>query len=98
MCKKNFKEVRKHTLHPESIVMENPLFSPDLVWPTAGASRAHGSTAKSSDWVIPESSATAIYIPPPHEEPDDEGCDKLLPSHMTHRSHVTSGQRHALLT
>ena len=78
--------------------MENPLFIPELVWPTAGASEAHGSTVKSSDWVIPESSATPLYIPPPREEVDDEGCDELLPSHMTHSSHVPSGQRRALLT
>jgi len=79
--------------------MENPLFIPELVWPTAGASGAHGTMTKSSDWIIPEStSATPLYIPPPHEEVDDEGCDELLPSHMTHRSHVSSGQRHALLT
>ena len=78
--------------------MENPLFIPDLVWPAAGQSRAHGSTVKSSDWVIPKSSATPIYIPPPHEEADDEGCDELLPGHMTQRSHVPSGQRRALLT
>jgi hypothetical protein len=68
------------------------------VWPNASASGSHGSTAKSSDWVIPESSATHLYIPPPHEEVNDEGCDELLPGHMTHRSHVPSGQRHALLT
>jgi hypothetical protein len=78
--------------------MENPLFIPELVWPSAGASGSHGSTVKSSDWVIPDSSATHLYISPPHEEVDDEGCDELLPSHMTHRSHVPSGQRHALLT
>ena len=79
--------------------MENPFFIPELVWPTTGASGAHGTMTKSSDWIIPESSsATPLYIPPPHEEVDDEGCDELLPSHMTHRSHVTCGQRHALLT
>jgi hypothetical protein len=78
--------------------MENLLFIPELVWSSAGASRSHGSTVKSSDWVIPESSATHLYIPPPHEEVDDEGCDELLPGHMTHRSHVPSGQRHAQLT
>ena len=39
-----------------------------------------------------------FYIHPPREEVDDEGCDELLPSYMTHRSHVTCGQRHALLT
>jgi len=97
LSKKKFKEVRKHTLHPESVAMENPLFIPELVWPAAGQSGAHGSTAKSSNWVIPKSGATPIYIPPPHEA-DDEGCDELLPGHMTQRSHVPLGQRCALLT
>ena len=78
--------------------MENPLFVPKLVWPTVGASGAHGSMVKSSDWVILESSATPLYIPPPHEEADDEGCDELLSGHMTQRSHVPFGQRHVLLT
>ena len=78
--------------------MENPLFVPELVWPTVGASRAHVSMVKSSDWVILESSATPLYIPPPHEEVDDEGCDELFSNHMTKRSHVPSRQRHALLT
>ena len=77
--------------------MENPLFTPELVWSTMGASGAHGTTTKSSDWVISESSATPLYIPSPNEV-NDEGCDELLPCHMTHRSHVPSGQRHALLT
>ncbi|XP_066320733.1 uncharacterized protein [Miscanthus floridulus] len=98
---KKFREMWKHTLHLESIAMENPLFIPELVWPTAGASRALGSTVKSSDWVMLESNATPLEVddePPPHEEVDDEGCDELLPGHMTHRSLVPSGQRHALLT
>ena len=76
--------------------MENPLFTPELVWPIAGASGAHGTTTKSSNWVISESSATPLYIPSPNEV-NDEGCDELLPCHMTHRSHVPSRQRHALL-
>jgi ribosomal protein L33 len=94
---KKFKEVRKHTLHPQSISMENPLFVPKLVWPTAGVSGGHGSMAKSSSWDIPESSASPLYIPPPREETDDEGCHELLSGHLTPRSHVLSGQRHALL-
>ena len=86
-------------MHHESIAIEKPLFIPELVWPTAGASGAHGTMIKSSDWIIPEStSATPLYIPPPHEEVDDEGCDELLPGHMTQRSNVPSGQRRALLT
>ena len=78
--------------------MENPLFVPELVWHTVSASGAHGSMVKSNDWVILESSATPLYIPPPHEEADDEGCDELLSGHMTKRSHVPSRQRHALFT
>jgi hypothetical protein len=45
-----------------------------------------------------------LYIPPHREEAndegcaDDEGCDELLSGHVTQRSHVPSGQRHALLT
>lgn len=86
---KKFREIRKHTLHPESIAMENPLYIPEP---------ALGSTLKSNDWFIPESSATPLYIPPSHEEADDEGCDESISSHITKRSHVPSGQRHVLLT
>jgi len=87
---KRRRELQKHTLHHESIAMENPLFIPELVWPTAGASRAHGTMTKSSDWVISESSATPLYIPPPNEEVNDEGCDELLLAiwHIDHMLHV----------
>jgi hypothetical protein len=55
--------------------------------------------SKSSDRVVPDFfGPTPIYIPPPHEEPDDERCDELLPRHMKKRTHAPSGQRHALLT
>jgi len=93
-----FRVMWKHTLHPESIVMENPLYILEPVCPTVGASGADRYMTKFSDWFILESRATPLYIPPPHEEADDEGCDELLSSHMTKRSHVPSGQRHALFT
>jgi hypothetical protein len=63
------REVQKDTLHPDSIAMENPLFIPKLVWPTADAFGGHGSTVKSSDWVTPESSAMPLYIPPHRRRP-----------------------------
>jgi hypothetical protein len=97
LSQKKFQEAQKHTLHSDSIAMENPLFSPTLVWPTTNPSGTPGSMAKSSDWVIPESSnTTPLYIPPPHA--DDEGYDESLFGHMTQRSHVPFGQRHDLLT
>lgn len=67
---KKIKEMRKHTLHTESIAMENPLY-------------------------IPESSSKPSHISIPNEEVGDDGSDDILP---THRAHVSSGQRHALLT
>jgi hypothetical protein len=93
------REKKKTTLHPESIAMENPLFSAEPTWPTADTSGALGSMPKSNDWVIQElSNATPLYIPPPHEEPDDKGYNESLSSNKTQRSHVPFGQRHALLT
>ena len=68
------KEVRKHTLHHESIAMENPLYVPKVVWPTAEPSGSHGSTVNPNDWVIPESSTTSLYIPSSLEETNEDGC------------------------
>lgn len=78
--------------------MENTLYIPVVVWPTMDASGPHGSMVNPSDWVIPESSATHVHIPISDEETDDNGCGNIMPGHMTHRSHVLSRQRHALLT
>jgi len=79
------KEVKKHTLNSESIAMENPLFNPKMVWPTASSSGPHGPTVSPSDWVISESTATPICFPQATEETNDDGCGDILPSHMTHR-------------
>jgi hypothetical protein len=99
LSQKKFQEARKHTLHSDSIAMENPSFSPTLMWPNVDVSGTHGSTVKSSDWAIQElSNATPLYIPAPHEEPDDEGYDESPSGHMTQRPHVPNGQRHALIT
>jgi hypothetical protein len=92
------REVWRHTLNSESIAMENPLFNPKMVWPTANSSRPHGPTVSPSDCVIPECSATPICFPQTTKEiNDDDECGDILPGHMTHRQNVPPGQRHALL-
>ena len=93
------REVQKHTLNSESIAMENPLFNPKMVWPTANSFGPHGPTVSPSDWVISKSTATPICFPQATEESndDDDGCCDILPGHMTHRQNVPSEQRHALL-
>ena len=66
------KEVQKHTLNPESIATENPMYIPEVVWPTTKAARHHGSTVNHSDWGIPESSASPLYIPSDLEDKDED--------------------------
>ena len=100
VTKSRSREMQKHTLNSESIAMENPLFNPKMVWPTANSSEPHGPTVSPSDWVILQSTATPICFPQATEETnddDDDGCGDILPSHMTHRQNVPSRQRHALL-
>jgi hypothetical protein len=93
------REVKKHTLNNESIAMENPLFNPKMVWPTANSSGPHGPTVSPSDWVIPESIAIPIRFPQAAEETygDEDECGDILPGHTTHRQNVPCGQRHVLL-
>ena len=50
-----------------------------------------------SDWGIPESNATQIYIPLADEDMEEGGCRDILSGHMAHRHNVPSRQRHALL-
>jgi hypothetical protein len=92
---KRWRDVQNETLHPDSIAMENPLFIPELVWPTVGASEAHGSMVNSSDWVIPESSMTPLYIPPPHEEAmmKDAMCCWLAIWHKDQMFHLDKDMR-----
>jgi hypothetical protein len=93
------REVKKHTLNSDSIAMENPLFNPKMVWPTANSSGPHGPTVSPGDWVILESTATPIRFPQATEETndDDDGCSDILLGHMTHRQNIPFGQRHILL-
>ena len=89
--------MRRHTLNSESIAMENPLFNPKMVWPTANSSGPHGPAVSPSDCVILESNATPICFPQATEEiNDDDECGDILLAHMTHRQNVPSEQRHAL--
>ena len=80
MTTNHSREVKKHTLNSESIAMENPLFNPKMVWPTASSSRPHGPTVSPSDWVISKSTATPICFPQAIEEiNDDDECGDILP-------------------
>jgi len=58
--------------------MENPLYIPEVVWPTADASRPYGSMVNPSDWVIPEYSATTRHISPADEWADEDEYSDIL--------------------
>ena len=97
VTKSRSREMQKHTLNSEPIAMENPLFNPKMVQPTANSSGPHGPTVSPAT-VIPESSATPVCFPQATKETnDDDECGDILLGHMTHRQNVPSGQRHALL-
>lgn len=88
--KKRMKAFHSNNLHPESMAMENPHFSPELIHPTRDAS-----TLSPQDWAIPDVNGTLVYI-----QSIAEHCmDVETPSagHITHRHSVTPGERPALL-
>lgn len=87
MTKKRIKEAQKHTLHKDSIAMENPMYIPEFV-------RPHGTTPSTNEWLVPEVSTTSGYIPPDSVEMDEDGCSDVLPCH---RRRVPSGGRQILL-
>ncbi|XP_066379280.1 uncharacterized protein [Miscanthus floridulus] len=86
ISKERLKEVRKNTLHQESIAMENPIYVPELVWPTIEVSEPHGTTPTIGESLIPKVMETPLYIPPDSVEMmemDKDGCNDIyttLPS------------------
>lgn len=70
--------------------MENPLFVPELMWPTAETFGPQGTTPSASEWVISESTVTPIYITTSVEETCEDKFYDIMPNHMTHSRRVPS--------
>ncbi|KAM0849405.1 hypothetical protein ACQ4PT_053753 [Festuca glaucescens] len=90
--KQALKDSRRNSLSKESIAMENPSWTPEVVH-TPGP-QAYIPTC---DWHIPDFGGTPIYIQPTIEEMSGEVTPNMDVSNISRRKHVTPGERNALL-
>jgi hypothetical protein len=92
-CSKSaLRELRRNHLNKESLAMENPCWTPEVVH----TPDTQGSIP-TCDWHIPEFSGTPIYIEPISEQMSGEVTPNKDVTNKSRRKHVTPGERHALL-
>jgi len=90
--KQALKDSRRNSLSKESIAMENPCWTPEVVH-TPGPQ----GSIPTCDWHIPDFDGTPIYIQPTIEQMSGEVTPNMDVSNISVRKHVTPGERHALL-
>jgi hypothetical protein len=85
-------------LAQDSIAIENPKFTPELVWSSADSRAPNGSLCSSKDMVISELSATPFVSASLQTE--DVDIDKMThsPRRQQHKHHVSSGERQSLVS
>ncbi|ONM25571.1 hypothetical protein ZEAMMB73_Zm00001d007023 [Zea mays] len=85
-------------LAQDSIAIENPKFTPELVWSSADSQPHIGSLSSSKDMVISELSATPFVYA--SLQTKDVDMDKMTqsPRRQRHRHHVSSGERQSLIS
>jgi hypothetical protein len=91
--KKALRDSRRNSLSKESNAMENPCWTPELVFNAPGPQ----GYIPTCDWHIPDFSGTPIYIEPTTEQISREVTPNMEVSNISRRKHVTPGERHALL-
>lgn len=89
---KRMKCLRDNNLHPESIAMENPHFTPELIFPDVDSTNI-----SAHDWTIPVVNGTPVYVQPQTEQSMEIDTPSEHTSRLIHRHHVTHGERYALL-
>jgi hypothetical protein len=101
ISKERLKEVRKNTLHQESIAMENPIYVPEPVWSTIEVSEPHRTTTSTDKWLISEVNTTPLYSPPDSVEMmemDKDACSDVQTCKVKQRRRVPSWRKQILLT
>ncbi|PWZ30743.1 hypothetical protein Zm00014a_021326 [Zea mays] len=63
-CSRKRRALRANTLNQESIAMEDPIYTPEVVRPTTYGIEPYGSSVTTCDWVIPEFVMTP-FLPTP---------------------------------
>ncbi|ONM17793.1 hypothetical protein ZEAMMB73_Zm00001d003825 [Zea mays] len=83
------------TLSQESIAMESPTYTPEVVHPATYAIEPDGSTVTPCDWVIPEIASNPFLPASTHTEDADSLHMSTRP--LRHKQHVPRGERQAIL-
>jgi len=85
-------------LAQDSIAIENPKFTPELVWSSADSHPPTVSLSSSKDMVISELSATPFVYA--SLQTKDVDMDKMTqsPRRQRHEHHVSSGERQSLIS
>ena len=82
------------TLSHESIAMESPTYTPEVVHPTTDAIEPDGFVVTPCDWVIPEIASNPFLPAPTQTEDADSPHMSIGP---LRRKHVPRGERQAIL-
>ncbi|KAJ1266142.1 hypothetical protein BS78_08G128100, partial [Paspalum vaginatum] len=93
--KRRQRDMQAITLNPESIAMEDPTFTPELVFPTIDAVEPDGSPLGARDWVILESTRRPFL--PASTQTEEVGSPEMPIGPLRRKRHVPSGERQALL-
>ena len=90
------RESHENILHPDSIAMENPQFTPQLIIPSEGQP-----TVRADDLVSPESNLTPLYIRTTSDQASEkqtlEQSIELPIMQNFRRRGITAGERQTLL-
>mgnify|MGYP006934348922 CR=1 FL=1 len=83
------------TLSQESIAMESPTYTPEVVHPTTDAIEPDGSAVTPCDWVIPEIASNPFL--PASTQTEDANSLHMSTGPLRRKQHVPRGERQAIL-
>ncbi|KAL5648116.1 hypothetical protein ACJX0J_042471, partial [Zea mays] len=97
-ARENYSRRQQAMLAQDSIAIENPKFTPELVWSSADSQPPTVSLSSSKDMVISELSATPFVYA--SLQTKDVDMDKMTqsPRRQRHEHHVSSGERQSLIS
>ncbi|PWZ32213.1 60S ribosomal protein L2, mitochondrial [Zea mays] len=94
-CSRKRRALQGDTLNQESIAMEDPVYTPEVVCPTTYGIEPYGSSVTTCDWVIPEFTVTPFLTT--STQTKDVGSLDMSTEPLRRRHHVLSGTRPATL-
>ncbi|PWZ06841.1 ATP-dependent DNA helicase PIF1 [Zea mays] len=83
------------TLSHESIAMESPTYTPEVVHPTTDAIEPDGSAVTPCDWVIPEIASNPFL--PASTQTEDANSLHMSTGPLRRKQHVPHGERQSIL-